>query len=445
MAEIAPFRGILYDPSRVAPSRVLAPPYDVLDDEERAAHAAFDPHNCVRLILPEAEPAAGNGDAKYEAARDTLSAWLDEGVLRRDERPALYRYHQTFTSPELGNRPVTRRGLIAAVRLHRFDERIILPHERTLSGPKVDRLKLMDATRAHFSQIFTLYSDPSGETDRAFASAEREPPYLDGVTAEGTRHQVWRVSDAETAGRIARLLAPLRLYIADGHHRYETMLALRDRFRRRAGGELPSRSAAEFGTLFLCNMDDPGLVVLPIHRLVFGLADFAPDRFLEQVRSWFEVRPLPGAARDPGAVRAALADASRVRPSFVAGFPGRDPVLLSLQTSVDRPQLGLTGSPAVAGLDVTVLHQVVLERVLGIDRAAQEAQKNLRYLKDTASALERIAAGDGQVGFLMNPTRVDQVVAVADAGEFMPQKSTFFYPKIASGVVINPIRPDEML
>jgi uncharacterized protein (DUF1015 family) len=440
MAEIAPFRGILYDTSRVEASRVLAPPYDVIDEQERQELMDRDPHNAVRLILPE-----GQGDEKYGVAARVLDSWLGDGALRRDDRPALYRYHQVFTSAELGGRSVTRRGFIAAVRLHRFDERVILPHERTLSGPKADRLKLMDATSAHFSQIFTMYSDPAGETDRAFAGAESRAPAIDGTTEDGTQHLLWRLDDAEAIGRVVRLLAPLKLYIADGHHRYETMLALRERMRERAGGALDSRSTAQFGTLFLCNMDDPGLVVLPIHRLVFGLADFSPDKFLDKVTPWFDARPLAGAARDAAAVRSALADASRERPSFVAAFPGRDPALLSLRDGVTPEKAGLRGAPAVTGLDVSVLHGLVLEQALGIDRAAQEAQTNIEYVKDTAKALARAAAGDGQVAFLMHPTRVDQVKAVADASEFMPQKSTFFYPKIASGAVINPIRPDESL
>jgi uncharacterized protein (DUF1015 family) len=437
MAEIAAFRGILYDTSRVDASRVLSPPYDVISPEERAALAAADPHNSVRLILPD-----GEGDAKYDTSARLLEEWLAAGVLRRDDRPALYRYHQVFTSRELGGRSVTRRGFIAAVRLHRFDERVILPHERTLSGPKADRLKLMEATRAHYSQIFGLYSDPSGETDRAFTRAEGRPPVLDGTTADGTRHILWRVDDAETTGRIRRVMASLKIYIADGHHRYETMLALRDRLRA-SGGELDPRSPAEFATMFLCNMDDPGLVVLPIHRMVHGVPGFDADRMLQDAQQWFDPTPLP--AGDPDSLREALAIASAVRPSFAALFPGKGPVMLTLRNTASLARAGLTGSHALTSLDVTVLHGLVLERVLGIDRAAQEAQTHITYVKDTAEAVARTAAGEAQVTFVMAPTRVEQVRAVADAGEFMPQKSTFFYPKIASGAVINPIRTDETL
>ena len=253
------------------------------------------------------------------------------------------------------------------------------------------------------------------------------------------------MTDIAVINKVTAAMAGKPTYIADGHHRYETMLALRDRMRERAGGASDPRSPAEFGTLFLCNMDDPGLVVLPIHRLVSGLADFQPDTFLAKVAPWFDATPLVGAALDADQVRTALADSSRLRPSFVAAFPGRDPVLLALRASVSPASAGVAGPSAVSGLDVSVLHGLVLEQALGIDRAAQEAQTNIDYVKDTAKALRRVAAGEGQVAFLMHATRIDQVKAVADAGEFMPQKSTFFYPKIASGVVINPIRPDEAL
>jgi uncharacterized protein (DUF1015 family) len=442
MAEIAPFRGILFDPSRVDASKVLSPPYDVIDAAERKKLAALDDKNSVRLILPE-----GDGDTKYDNAAKTLEAWLADGTLKRDARPAIYRYHQIFTSAELGGRTVTRRGFIAAVRLHRFDERVILPHERTLAGPKIDRLKLMEATKAHFSQIFTLYSDPAGETDRAFAQVEKTPATIDGTTADGTRHLLWRVDDAEVIARVAKQMAHLKLYIADGHHRYETMLALRDRMRERAGGTLESHSAGEFGTLFLANMSDAGLVVLPTHRMVHSVAKFSADELLTKLATAFEVTTLTGMATDVDGLRSALAEAgSHLKPAFIALFAGRaDAYLLTERNDFHPSKVGVTGAPAVVNLDVSILHGVVLEHMLGIDRAAQEAQSNLAYYKDTAKAVKAIAAGEGQVMFLMNATPVKQVKAVADANEVMPQKSTFFYPKIASALVINPIDPDETL
>ncbi|MEM9488800.1 MAG: DUF1015 domain-containing protein [Myxococcota bacterium] len=447
MAEIAPFRGILYNTKNVPASDVLAPPYDVIDDAGRAALEGKHDANSVRLILPQP---GGDGDSdggdKYQNAARILAAWLDDGTLVRDDRPAVYRYHQVFTSAELGEQTVTRRGFIAAVRLHDFAEGIILPHERTLKGPKIDRLALMGATSAHFSQIFTTYSDPSGETDRIFAAIEHNAPTLDGTTDDGTRHMVWRVDSREIIGKLVRLMAPLKLYIADGHHRYETMLALREQFRERAGGQLSEHSAAQYGTMFMANMDDPGLVVLPTHRLVHSVDGFVPEDMVEAARDYFDVSVVTGGAQNAAHLRTAIAEASAKRTTFAAVWPfNDDATLFTLKDGIDLEAAGLTGHPALTSLDVSLLHGLVLENILGIDRAAQEAQKNLKYIKDTQKALDLIADCKGQICFMMNATRMAQVKAVADAHEVMPQKSTFFYPKIASGIVFNPIDTAEEL
>jgi hypothetical protein len=216
------------------------------------------------------------------------------------------------------------------------------------------------------------------------------------------------------------------------------MLALRDQLIAKADGPLDDKSAVHYGALFLANMDDSGLIVLPTHRLVHGLDNFSPQDLIEQRGAWFDVRQIPGAAGDAAGVRKALADAGKSGPALVAVFPGRDDVtLLTVKPGFDASAAGVEGARAVAGLDVTILHQLVLERVLGIDRDAQEAQTNLAYVKDTQQALDRTAAGEGQVCFLMNPTPVEQVRRVADSGEVMPQKSTFFYPKVPTGMVFR--------
>jgi len=438
MPEIQPFRGILYDTTRVEASKVLAPPYDVVDAAGRAALAARDPHNCVRLILPE-----GEGDARYPAAAALLDGWLADGVLRRDDRPAIYRYHQVFTVAELG-RSFRRRGFLAAVRLHDFSEAVILPHERTHKGPKVDRFKLMTATSAHLSPVFTLYSDPSGTTDQVFRRVEDRAPDIDGTTDDGTRHLLWRVPDREVIGKLVHMLAPLKLYIADGHHRYETMLALRDSFRAAAGGSLSTHSQGEYGTLFLCNMNDAGMVVLPTHRVLHGVADLDAAAVFERAASWFEIDVVPRGASDAAAVRAALAARDHLRPGFAvvaAGDP--DARVLTLRTTADLRGAGIEGSPTVLTLDVTVLHDLLLDKLAGVSRAAQESGAHVDYPQEVAEVLARVAAGTAQMGFIMTPTRVDQVRAVADAHDFMPQKSTYFFPKLASGMVFNRITPTD--
>jgi len=437
MAEIALLRGILFDPAKVQIDRVIAPPYDVISDEDRTKLEELDPHNCVRLILPR-----GEGDARYQAAADTMRGWLGEGVLKRDVRSAIYRYDQVFSVAEMPGRKFTRKGFICGVRLQSYDEKVILPHERTLRGPKEDRLKLMRAARAHFSQIFGLYRDPSLLTDRALGSSDLRPADLEGATADGTLHRVWRVTDREAIAQLGKIMAQLKIYIADGHHRYETMLALRDELRAAAtGDQVGTRASSEFATFFLTNMSDPGLVVLPTHRLIHSLASVDKETLLSQAGANFTVETIAGGAADVAKLKPILHERGRMMPSFAAVFPGdADAYLLALQHD---PRLPLHRS--VATLDVTLLHGVILEKLLGIDRDAQERQTNITYVKDTADALARVARGEAQVGFIMNPTRVDQVLDASDHGQVMPQKSTFFVPKIASGLVINPISTDEDL
>ncbi len=441
MAEIAPFRGILYQPRPGGDvSRFLSPPYDVISESERAELAASDPHNSVRLILPK-DPVGGDTDARYPAAAQLLAEWLHDGTLRRDDRPAIYRYHQTFTPP--GDRaasPVTRRGFICRIRLHRFEEQIVLPHERTLAGPKADRLKLKRATRAHLSQVFGLFADPTCSIDAAFATLDASPPDLHGSTGDGVEHCLFRLVDPVAQDQVMTVLRDKRIYIADGHHRYETMLALRDELQKEPGYLGPA-SSVDYGTIFLCKASDPGLLVFPTHRVIHGLPGFDFADVLHRAAAFFtiEERPTPTAAE----TRDTLAKKGRTAPTFLLAAQGRA-AYLSL-----RPDADLSAVPSLKGpcvlqkLDVTLLHALLLEGILGIDRAAQEAQTHLRYIKDTEKALAESRAPGVQAVWLMNPTPVEQVMAVADAGQVMPQKSTYFYPKLASGLVLNPLDPRE--
>ncbi len=461
MADIAAFRGILYDPLKTSAAKVLAPPYDVISPEERAKLAAADPHNVVRLILPEAEKERAAEEARkrpeadgpsgerydeadrYASAAKTFDAWLASGILKRDDRRALYRYQQSFTHADLDGRELTRVGFIAAVKLRPFADRVILPHERTLSGPKADRLALMKATQAHFSQIFTMYRDPSGDVDRAFRKTERSAPVFDVRMPDGVRHVLWRCADAETIGQVRHLMAAKKLYIADGHHRYETMLALRDELAARHN--LTQYSSANYGTMFLCEMEQQGMAILPTHRVLHSVQGLTSAGLLERLKEHFLIDKLEGAARDIKKIRAAVATAPDHQPAFAVVFPGDTHAWrLTLSPQVNTIALGLA-TPQIAKLDVTLLHGLVLEKVLGISREAQEAQTNLRYVKDAASAFAEVDKPGTQAVFLLGASRVDMVKHVADAGEVMPQKSTYFFPKLASGVVMNRIEPDEDL
>jgi uncharacterized protein (DUF1015 family) len=440
MAEIAPLTPLRYDLSRLPSglASVVAPPYDVISLEEREALAARDAHNVVRLILPE-----GEGDAKYANAGALLSRWVDSGVLTRDEEPAFYRYDQTFAPPGGGARR-TRRGFIALVRLVPFSERVVLPHERTLSGPKEDRLKLFRATKTNLSPGFMLYRDGQGEVDSAL---NRGRVFAEFVTPDGVEHALAKVADVDAIRAIVERVGRSSLLIADGHHRYETALRYANEAEAAAPG-LPARAEPRYFMTFLANGDSPDLVVFPTHRHVHSLPGFSPemyDALLEGAREYFDVEELgPGSSAD--VVLGAVARAGQRGPSVAAaggqGTGGRVAVL-TLKTGADLDRHPTLGSKpaALRTTDVAILHSAILEHLLHITPEAQAAKTNLYYPQDARAALAEVRGGRGQVLFVMNATPVAQVRRVAEAGEVMPQKSTFFYPKVLTGLSFHTLDP----
>jgi uncharacterized protein (DUF1015 family) len=425
MAELAPFHGILYEPEKAGPlDALIAPPYDVISPDERARLAAASPHAFVRIDLPQ-------GD--YAGAARTLRAWLAEGTLVRDAQPALYRAHQIF---EHEGKEHTRKGFICALRLRRFEEGVVLPHERTHAAAKADRLALARACGAHLSQVFALYADPEGRAERHFAALDARPPQLEGRTPDGTLHRLWRLTDPGAHARIAAALAGKPVIIADGHHRYETMLALRDELRQQAP-DGPTISSLEYGSFFLARLEDPGLVVWPTHRAVSGIRlDLAA--LLRAADLNFSQEELPPALTAAQA-RLRLAEAGAKGPAFLLAS-GPRLILLRL-----RDGAGIDAPPQLRRLDVAVLHGLVLEKLLGIDQRAQEHKDTVRYLKDAQVALDEARSGAAQAVFLLNPTRVESLREVAEAGLVMPQKSTFFFPKLASGLVLARFSATEPL
>ena len=432
MALVRPVRGLRYDLRRAGDaSQLLAPPYDVVDAAGRARIAARSPFNCIHVILPE-----GEGDAKYiEGARQFTA--LKSGGLVHDAEPSFYVYHQIFTS---GGQQYTRKGFIGLIELTRFGAGPVLPHERTLAGPKADRLKLMRACMAHLELVFGMFSDPG----RAWEGAVGElgEPVLD-ADFDGAHHTLYRVDDPRATAALAQVLADKNIYIADGHHRYETMCSFRAELEAEGRGE-----TARFGLIYLSNLDDPGLVVLPTHRLVHGVARFELAATLAALRPFFSITeaPLPATGAK---LRATLAEAARDGAAFGLALPGAGTLqLLRLRADFDPQAAGLGHlHPALQRLDVALLHELVLERGLGITREAQSQNTNLRYYKSTDEALAvasgaREDASDVQLVCFMNPTPVSDVRAVCDSGEVMPQKSTFFYPKIPTGLVFHDLRDD---
>jgi uncharacterized protein (DUF1015 family) len=434
MARIAPFRALRFDQGRFADlARLLAPPYDVISETQRKELEASHPRNIVHLDLPR-----GEADGRYENARAQLDRWLAEGTLRQDARPALYRYEQRFSfTGAAGPQNYTRKGFISLIELSPFSARVVLPHEHTLSGPKVDRFKLIHATRAHFSQVFSLYRDPAGTIEATLDRACVATPDVDATTPDGCRHRLWVVTDEAVIAAVARGLAPRSVMIADGHHRYETMLAIRDSLRP---ANVPlGHSLADWGVMFFARADDPGLLVLPTHRMVHGLSAEALDSLAERCRPWFDV--VSGSEEDAAAIEERLSREGEKAVIFGlrrAGAAGT--TWLNLRPDADLARLG---PPTLARLDVSVLHGLVLNPLLGIGSEAMASQSNLTYSHDLRETLGRVAASQVQAAFLMNATKVSQVLDACEAGFVLPQKSTYFQPKLATGLVMARIDPGE--
>ena len=434
MPRIAAFRALRFDRTRLPETaKVIAPPYDVISAEQRATLEAQHGHNIVHLDLPR-----GEGDAKYEHARKLLDAWMADGSLREDPQPAIYRYEQIFSfDTGSGLRTYTRKGFIALIELSPFSARVVLPHEHTLSGPKVDRFKLIKTTEAHFSEIFALYRDPQGVAEAALERASAGAPEVDATTPDGCRHRLWVVTDAATITAVAQALAPKQVMIADGHHRYETMVAIRDALR--PAGAAPGTSQADFGPMFFARAEDPGLLVLPTHRMVHGLAETSLDELAERCKPWFEVED--GIERDAASIGERLRREGEGAVTFAVRRPKLERTTwLRLRKDADLSRLG---PKALGCLDVSVLHGLILDPILGIGAEAMAKQQNLTYSHDLRETLGRVSSGAVQAAFIMNATKTDQVLDACEAGFVLPQKSTYFQPKLATGLVMQKIRAEQ--
>ncbi len=441
MAVIRPFRGIRYNLERIGDlSHVITQPYDRIHDAEQARYYELSPYNFVRIILGKRTPHDSETDNVYTRARCYGQTWLAEGILVRDERPSLYVLEQSFTTPD--GRARTRRGLAAALQLTPFEEGTILPHERTLSGPKVDRLNLTRATAFAWEHIFILYPDENNQVNEVLQPyLEAHPPVVarEMVIETAVEQRFWAVDDPAVIGAVMEEMAPKRnLIIADGHHRYETMLNYREEMRRQHP-DAPADAAFNFTLVTLVSMSDPGLVILPTHRLVHSYGRMSGKEALERAKEYFDVTPMA----DRAAMEQALREAKPLHPRF--GFYDGAYAVLTLRDPAILERILPDRAPDWRLLDVSVLHELFIERVLGIDKGAVERKENLDYLRDPNPGYRAVDEGKAQFLIVMNPTRMEQVRACTAAGEKMPQKSTDFYPKVISGLVMMPIGVEERL
>jgi uncharacterized protein (DUF1015 family) len=445
MAEFAPFAGLHYDPTKVNVADVLCPPYDVIKGQMRDDLIARSPYNIVQVELPEATASGSSvqgGEAeKYEAAASTLKQWRESGVLVKDD-PAFYAYEQEFAVPSSGEIK-KRRGVLGALRLEEFGD-TVKPHEHTLSGPKEDRLKLLRATHTNTSPIFSLYDDSDGWVERLLETICDHGPLLEARDENDIIHRLWRVTDDESVNAIVAALEDESVFIADGHHRYETALNYRNERRQavEASGGTWNGSELENWVMMMCvSTSDDGLVVLPTHRVATGLSTDAVSRSIESLEEHFEVELV--ATESNAEVQAqelmARVNADSPRPRLGVHIAGQSYVVTLREGDAYLNSMEAGRSAAYNTLDVSVLHTLIMEHLLGIDAAALAAGGHVAYTIDAAEAIGKVNRGEGQIAFLMRPTLVSQVQSVAAEGDKMPQKSTYFYPKVITGLVLRPL------
>ena len=423
MAVIRSFKGLRYNTDIAGDlNSLVCPPYDIISDAQREEFINENVHNIIRLEKPV-------GENCYDAAAEELDKWLNSGVLVRDDKSCIYVYEMEFSDHGITK---SLKGFVPIVRLEEFSEGIILPHEETLSKAKVDRFNLMKATNCNFSQIYSLYMDEDGSVFRLIDGCSAEAPDMEVTDENGTIHRMWCVYDEVIIAEVEKLFEYKKLYIADGHHRYETALNYHKYLCE--NGLADDSSMSRYIPMMLVNIENDGLVVHPTHRIVSGIADFDEAKLLKSCEDYFNITDASDKSDAKAALRALYEDGENayVYYSASSGFK-----VLTLKDKASVYKLLPGKSDAYVSLDVSVLHSLILEKLLGIDKENMANQKNLTYTRSFTEAVKIENDGEADCVFILNPTRVTEIRDVALAGEKMPQKSTYFYPKLITGLVMN--------
>ena len=442
MAKIAPFRGTayVYNQSKAgAIDTVVCPPYDIISPAEQQELYRKSPYNVIRLEFGLTSPADTEADNRYTRSAAVLENWLRSTVLRQGKEPAFSIYEMEYKA---GGSAKKLRGIICLVRIEDYDSGVVKPHETTLSGPKTDRLNLLRACRASFSQIFSLFSDSQSRVARLLAKVTRKPD-REVKHNDGVIHRVWSLSDTDDIEAIVRELADKPIFIADGHHRYDTALNYRNE-RRASAGSFTGEEGYNYVAMFLARLEDPGLTILPAHRALFNLTDFNARKFEDDLNRYFNIERIDFDKKSEPKDLLTVLDtmAHRADHAHVFGMRVRDEhsyYLLTLRNEADMDALLPGKSPAYRRLDVSILHHLIIDRLLGIKMETHKLGLNIEYIKDAGEADKRVHDNAAEVVFFMNPTKVREVKEVADTGERMPQKATYFYPKLLTGLVMHKI------
>lgn len=438
MVRIAPFRGVFYNRKKFRDlAKVVAPPYDVISGAEQEKLYKKSPHNFVRLDLSQEKDS-------YEAVAQTFEEWQAEGILERDDQRAIYFLSQRFKLKS--GEQKERLGFFALTELQDFADGDIRPHEKTHDAPKADRLKLMLACHAQLSPIFALYAQPKQTANRILALAvEGVAPWIEVEQENGDHCRLWRITDAAVIGKVTEEMRALKLLIADGHHRYEATLQYRDQLRRERG-QWSGREAFNYIMAYFANLNDDNVIILPTHRLVRGYAHKPFLELEEALQTYFYVEQHPKTPEGKASFLKALKAAAKKHRVVGASFK-RDPryLILRLKNKRIMQRLAKDLSAPLRELDVSTLHLLILEHILGLTREQQETGGNLDYTQDEDAVLQRLEKEDFQAAFLLNAPKAEEILSIAAGGEKMPQKSTYFYPKLSSGLIVNKIDPEEQI
>lgn len=432
MPSIQAFRGLRYDPKHVGSlSNVIAPPYDVIGKDLQDQLYKAHPANVIRLILNRDEPGDNDSNNRYTRAAKFLKNWRTEGVLTGEADPAVYVYHQIF---RYGDREITRRGFMARCRLERFGEGKIYPHEETLSGPKADRLLLTRACRANLSQIFGLYPDLASNAQNLLETAVSKSPPLEATDHLGVVHRMWPLTDPKIVSQLSGEMQPHPIFIADGHHRYETACNYRDELAAAAGGSLPPEHPANFVLMMFISMSDPGLIVMPTHRLFRGLPKMNSAQLIEKLGPHFTTR-IAGEGSDLAPTIWDEIEAEGNQGALGLSTAADQRWIVARLTDAGRKRMAEVASERSAdwqGLGVAILHRLLIDTLL----AGKDLPKP-RYVHLVDEVVESLESDEFQLAALVMPATVEHIRRISEHNERMPAKSTYFYPKLLSGLVIN--------
>ena len=444
MAEIQPFRAYRYDENRVAPQDVLTQPYDKITPAMQDRYYAASPYNLIAVEKGRVSPSDSPQDNVYTRAAATIDRWISEKILLQDAAPGIYVYSQEFLVPGTQTRRV-RTGFISLLRIEDYENKIVFRHERTLSAPKADRIELLRQTRAQTGQLFMLYEDPERQIDALLDDVMAKDAQVEVRDEFGVSHRLWRVADSAFIRRMQNAMAKKPIVIADGHHRYETAIAYRNECRARAATTDP-RAASEFAMATFINTHSKGLTILATHRRVSHLANFNFDRLRRTVGPFFDWYSYPFAKPEERSAayeefRKDFEKLNEGRRTIGAYPAAAEPTisafyLFVLKRGIDLEDLLPDLSEAQRGLDVVLLHRLILEKGLGITAESVAAESNVGYEREMDAAIAAVDHGSAQIAFLLNPVRIEQIMKIALGGDVLPQKSTDFYPKLLSGLAI---------